>query len=248
MRYFVPDIRLSIELPLQVSPQDKLGGLPWGLAPSQWPICQGCGKSQSLLAQFGHHPIRLDLGREGRMLSVFQCNHDPGMCLTWEGGSGGNACFITEPEDLTSGLTPSPSDAPLVECEVQIVEWIEKDDGITEAQAANFFVWEKLSQLSESEIEKVTTSTKLGSVPYWIQSPDEAPTDGWKFIGQLDSMYSFLSPPSIKKSLGITKDREQWEGRSHCCEGPNFGDGGVGYIFLRNTSTIPEGWFFWQCG
>ena len=116
MRYFVPNSQLAIELPPQSSPHDKLGGIPWGLPPDRWPICSGCGGSQSLLAQFFHHPVHLDLGRSGRVLSVFQCNHDPGMCLTWEGGSGANACFVTELEDLTNELTPLPSDLPLIEC------------------------------------------------------------------------------------------------------------------------------------
>ena len=247
MRYFVPVLRLVEELPAQSSPQDKLGGLPWGLPSSQWPTCRECGKSQSLLAQFIHDPRRLDLGRSGRVLSIFQCNHDPGMCSTWEGGSGANACFVTESEDLIAGLTPLPSDSPLVEREARVTEWIERNDGITEGQAAQFFSWTEFSQLPESEIAKVTMSTRLGGVPSWIQSPDEAPKDGWRFIGQLDSTYSFLNPPTISVP-GINEDTEHWEGRSHYCAGPNFGDGGIAYLFLRGTSAAPEGWFFWQCG
>ena len=108
------------------------------------------------------------------------------------------------------------------------------------------FLGRNSRQFPNSEIKPVTASTKLGSVPYWIQSPDEAPS-GWNFIGQLDSTYSFFTPPSTQ-SLDITADPELWEGRSHCCEGPNFGDRGIGYIFLRNTATTPEGWFVWQCG
>lgn len=247
MRYFLPALRVPNELPPQASPEDKLGGLPWGLSPDAWPICRDCGKSLSLLAQFVHDPGRLDLGRNGRILSVFQCNHDPGMCSTWEGGSGANACFVTEPEDLVSGLTPLPSDLPLLEREARIVEWFERDDGVTEAQAVRFFSWEEFSQLPESVSAKVTTSTRLGGVPSWIQSPDEAPKGGWLFAGQLDSTYSFLTAPATEVP-GIAVDPEHWEGRSHYCEGPNLGDGGIAYLFLRKTSGAPEGWFFWQCG
>ena len=247
MRYFVPVLRLSGELPPQSLPQDKLGGLPWGLNPSRWPKCRDCGKSQSLLAQFVHDSTRLDLGRKGRVLSVFQCNHDPGMCSTWEGGSGANSCFVTEPEDLVAGLTPLPSDSPPIEIDARIVEWIERDDGLSEEQAVRFFSEVEFFQLAESEIIKATTSTKLGGVPHWIQSPDEAPKDGWRFIGQLDSTCSFLLAPTISVP-GVVEDPERWEGRSHYCHGPNFGGGGIAYLFLRATSTIPEGWFFWQCG
>ena len=212
-----------------------------------WPICRDCGKSLSLLAQFIHHPSRLDLGRAGRLLSVFQCNHDPGMCSTWEGGSGANACFVTEPEDLVDGLTPLPPDSPLIEREARIVEWLDNDDELTEAQAAQFFSWDTLSQLPESITQIVTTSTRLGGVPFWIQGSDEAPQDGWHFVGQLDSTYSFLKAPTVDVP-GIEVDTEHWEGRSHLCEGPNFGDGGIAYLFLRKTTQTPEGWFFWQCG
>ena len=42
-------------------------------------------------------------------------------------------------------------------------------------------------------------------------------------------------------------DGEKYEGRNWLIEGPNFGDGGLDYIFVRTTSGEPEGWFFWQC-
>jgi hypothetical protein len=113
--------------------------------------------------------------------------------------------------------------------------------------ASHFFCWEKLSQLPEEVIDRATWSTRLGGVPCWIQSPDEAPKDSWRFIGQLDSTYSFLFAPTIRVD-GITEDAEHYEGRSHYCLGPNFGDGGIAYLFIRNVAATPEGWFFWQCG
>lgn len=100
---------------------------------------------------------------------------------------------------------------------------------------------------AESEITKPTMSTKLGGVPHFIQSPDEAPKDGWCFVGQSDSTYSFLLAPTISVP-GVVDDPAHWEGRSHYGRGPNFGDGGIAYLFLRDASPIPEGWFFWQCG
>ena len=246
MRYFVPNIRISEELPYQSLPEDKLGGLPWGIAPKLWPICRECGKSQSLLAQFLHHPERLDLGRSGRVLSVFQCNHDPGMCATWEGGSGANACFVTEPEELLPGLATLPSDAPLIEPEARIVEWIERDDGITEVEASKFLS-SAFYGMDKSEISKVSWSTRLGGVPCWVQGSDETPQGNWQFVGQLDSTYSFIVPPLLE-TPGVVEDARHWEGRSHYCEGPNFGAGGIAYLFIRLTSSKPEGWFFWQCG
>ena len=247
MRYFVPVPRIAAELPPQAGPEDKLGGLPWGLSPKLWPVCRDCGKSQSLIAQFLHHPERLDLGRPGRVLSVFICNHDPGMCETWDGGSGANACFITEPEDMIFGATAAPQDSPILESEARIVEWLDREDGIAEDDAHKFFRAAEFYELPETELDKPSWSTRLGGVPRWIQDPDEAPEGDWTFVGQLDSHYSFFQAP-VMSNPDVVADPKRWEGRTHYCLGPILGDGGIGYIFVRKLSTNPEGWFFWQCG
>jgi hypothetical protein len=247
MKYFVPDIRLATDLPPQTSVEDKFGGIPWGLKSDDWPTCSECGRSQSLLSQLIHNPVRLDLGRIGRVLFVFQCNHDPGMCSTWEGGSGANACFVCEPESLIDRLATPPADRPHLEHEVRVVRWLERDDGLPEVLFPSFFDEDKYFSLPEETIASVSSSTRLGGVPAWIQSPAETPSGHWRFIGQLDSMHSFFSAPAASASW-IWADAERWEGRTHCGTGPNFGDGGIAYLFLRNASPVPEGWFFWQCG
>ena len=117
MKYFVPDIRVAdevgdwflVEKPIIT---ERLGGRPWGLSQDRWPKCRQCGKSQSLLAQFSHDDQRLNLGRTGRVLFVFQCAHKPGLCDSWEAFSGANACFVAEPEDLTNAETDLPADSP----------------------------------------------------------------------------------------------------------------------------------------
>jgi hypothetical protein len=247
VRYFVPDIRLMEEGGPQVGFEEKLGGLPWGLQASHWPHCKDCGKAQSLLAQFVHAPPRLDLGREGRILSVFQCNHDPGMCSSWEGGSGANACLIFEPEDLIDGPTPLPASAPPIDREVRIVNWIAREDEVNESSASKYYSDQEYFALGKEGWQMPASGTRLGSVPCWIQSPDEAPKDGWRFVGQLDSTYSFYNAPA-ENVPGVWKDPSHWEGRSHGCEGPNLGDGGIAYLFLKENEGRPEGWFFWQCG
>ena len=247
MRYFRPVLQPGELMPPQVSHEDKLGGLPFGLPASQWPVCKDCGKPQSLLAQFGHHSERLDLGKPGRVLSVFQCNHDPGMCSTWEGGSGANACLVTEPEELTGKLTPAPTPGTIAEREARVVDWIVEDDGLSDSEAARFFQADSYFELPPLKTELVPTSTRLGGVPHWIQSPDEAPGAPWQFVGQLDSTYSFLRP--LKEAVtGVHADPDGWEGRTHFCEGPNFGDGGIAYLFINRQSVPVSGWFFWQCG
>jgi hypothetical protein len=97
-----------------------------------------------------------------------------------------------------------------VEREARIVRWIERDDGLTLAQASVFFDADKWDALGEDMREdlfaKVEQCTKLGGVPHWIQSSGEAPGDNWRFVGQLDSLYRFLTPPkSNEKGLRQVK-------------------------------------------
>lgn len=248
MRYFVPDIRLSFEVPAKGNCIERIGGLPWGLPAHHWPTCTECGRHQSLLAQFTHHNDRLNLGRDGRVLFIFQCNHDPGMCDTWLGQSGANACFVLEPEQLLDVQSCIPDSHPSVEREALIVGWLEREDGIPESLRASFFNDSEYLKLPEATLEAVPQVTQLGSVPAWIQSADEAPKDGWRFAGQLDSYYSFYSAPSVPDD-SIRLDPQKQCGRSHFCQGANFGDCGIGYFFLRSTGDgVPEGHFFWQCG
>src|SRR5689334_8522225 len=105
MRYFVPKLMLGVLAPKQAALEDKFGGLPWGLSSARWPLCSACHKPQSMIAQLVHHQDRFDLGRAGRVLFVFQCDHNPGGCATWLGDSGANSCFVLEPEELGYGLT-----------------------------------------------------------------------------------------------------------------------------------------------
>ena len=247
MRYFRPILEPAELLARQIAHEDKLGGLPFGLPSDRWPTCADCGKPQSLLAQFAHHTNRMDLGRPGRVLHVVQCNHDPGMCRTWEGGSGANACIITEPEESTGELVVAPSPDTYIEREARIVGWQDEDDGLSPQDAERFSNADAYLELPRLKTELVPWGTHLGGVPHWVQSPDEAPGPPWRFVGQLDSTYSFLRPPRAAVK-GIYADREAWEGRTHYCEGPNFGDGGIAYLFIQQQGQKALGWFFWQCG
>lgn len=248
VKYFVPDIRCAEELGTQIGLQDKFGGVPWGLRSSMWPVCKECGKPQSLLAQLAHDDDRLDLGRDGRVLFVFQCAHDPGMCATWEGNSGANACFVCEAEDLTEGRTDPPSVRNPEDNEVRVIGWRPRLDSVSAELAPSFFDEARFFELPAAVLESITFSTRTGSVPRWLQSPAEAPNraEGWRFIAQLDSSYSFLQAPIVAADW-ISTDDERFEGRTHIAGGPNFGDGGIAYIFLRDAHGVPECMVFWQC-
>lgn len=159
-----PLLRRGDQMPDQTGFVDKFGGLPWGLPPDRWPLCHACRKPMILLAQVAHHTGRLELGRDGRTLHVFQCNHDPGMCETWTAASGANACLILEAEHLVSGLTPLPTPDTSVETEVRVVGWTEGDE----------------------DAEEPAMATKFGGLPSWIQGDDEGPAAPWRWVAQFD--------------------------------------------------------------
>ena len=214
MRCFLPDIRLASELPEQAKLEDKLGGVPWGLPEDLWPECADCGKHQSLLAQFVHDGNRLDLGREGRVLFVFQCSHEPGMCDAQAGGSGANACFVLEAEDLTDGLSPLPDDSPPLDLEVRIVGWREMDDGVEELQATEFFDADAFDELPEELRTGLPNVTHLGGVPSWVQGPEGAPRDGWRFLGHWTAGTAFSRRPRRRCRTFMRTLSTTWGGRT----------------------------------
>lgn len=251
MQYFFPILALSMNLPPQTQTEDKVGGLPWGLPIEKYPVCCDCGRSQSLLVQLMHHPQRLDLERAGRALFVFHCNYDSD-CATWEGGHCANACFVLEPEELTTQLTPLPSDNPPLEVEVRIVGWKADDDGMPEdrvtpnGQIIGFEENhnERMNFYEEHLVEKDFLGLKLGGCPLWIQDPREAPQPGWKFAAQLDITGLVLDEEPIEPP----KDEFIYQlddGRWHC-QWPNLGSA-TGYVFIRPQAERMQGWFFYQC-
>jgi hypothetical protein len=243
MKYFVPQVKLSTELPAQIQFEEKFGGSPWGLPAEKVPTCSHCGTHQILIAQLLHHPKRLDLGAIGRVLCVFQC--EGGYCPAWDGGSGANACFVIEPHELIDAATPIPKDMPPPNPEVRIIDWFESEDGVSPELASDFFDEQRYSNLPNELLKRIPNITRLGGVPVWCQSADEAPK-GWQFAGQFQEEHRvFESPPGQglemqELDLGTGYQQLRWIG------GHNFGTGSA-YIFLRHQSEKPEGWFFWQC-
>lgn len=241
MRYHVPVLATLVE------GQEQLGGTPFGLPADRWPICAECGRPQSLIAQLKHDDERLDLGSAGRVLFVFQCEWEAGMCSNWELFAGANACLVLSEPELTGVASSLPEAAPPVIPVVGILRWQEHDDGIAADVRPAFFDGVAHLTLSDEEWEKATAETRLGGVPHWVQSPDEAPKDGWRFLGQLDSMYRFVDrsvslPTVLRFAAGSGDDDALF------ADGPNFG-GGLAYLFARDSEgdAPPAVGMFWQC-
>ena len=100
--------------------EDKLGGLPFGLPTSKWPHCRVCGRPQVYIAQFRASEI-IRLGREGRVLFLFQCP-DGALCAAWDPSTGANCALILDEGQLTNHPTDAPPGTE-VEPEAIIVGW-----------------------------------------------------------------------------------------------------------------------------
>ena len=198
----------------------------------------------TFLAQFSHHPERLDLRGSGRALFVFHCNHDPGMCDDYDYEAGANAALVLDVARMTGHASALPSDQPPVNHEVRIVQWLERDDGLSPQLRSAFFKEATYSQLGEAIIDKTTDETRLAGVPLWIQSADEGPRDGWRFLGQLGWLHKFLRTPKASYPW-VSPGRAG--NAPFVGEGPNFGDAGLAYLFISETDDPPRAAIFWQC-
>jgi len=173
VRNFSPRFELGPRLDPQVGPVDKLGGLPVGIAPGLWPRCADCGAAMSHLGQFVHHPDRLDLGAPGRVLTLWQCEADPGGCETWSWESGANAAVVSDGEAGAELPVLPPDPGTVLYPEIRVTGWSGSDDG--------------------------GSGTRFGGVPAWEQSADEAPPPPWTFVGQLASRQPMRSgPPDLR--------------------------------------------------
>ncbi len=277
MRYFVPELALGVLLPEETELVEKFGGLPYGLPPDKWPVCGECGLPLSHLFTLKHDAERLDLGKNGRVLMAFMCNHDPGICGTWDMDSGANSVLILEESERGSGWTyaPEPSGAQ-TETEAFVAAWRQAEDVVPEAEATTFSDVQLKGDLLGESWSTLYNTTKLGSLPAWVQFPEGPPVPPFRFAGQFDSSLFFHGlPPSamqafcpvyrwdeVTKQRHEEKPREGWvpppggpsalyvsDDNTYRCDGPNYGGGGMAYLFLTTPSQdeMPQGKFLWQC-
>ncbi|PZS30920.1 MAG: hypothetical protein DLM58_12785, partial [Pseudonocardiales bacterium] len=251
----------------QTAALDKVGGLPFGVDPARWPRCTDCGQAMSHIAQFVHDKDRLDLRHPGRVLTLWQCEHDPGMCETWSATSGANCAMVGDVNEAFAGLAAPPDERTAVFPEARAIAWTEGDDGVTQGMLPEFFDEVSSRGLDPAWRDPEGFTTRLGAVPTFIQSSDEAPGAPWCFVGQLSNGEHINgSAPSandpdfgVQRAVNGTWELERQSGNEPkgwivvdesgwYLPGPNFGDGGMAYLFLDATSEPPAACMFWQCG
>src|SRR5438876_11689807 len=107
------------------------------------------------------------------MLFAFQCVPWIGGCSGYDRHNGANACFVLRPDELTSGLTQPPMPDFPSQTEARVLRWFKRDDGIPNELRPKFLHGADFFALPEETRLKVHPGTKLGSVPDWIQEPEE---------------------------------------------------------------------------
>lgn len=230
--------------------ENKFGGLPWGVSRERWPRCAHCGSIQSLLAQLRHDPPRLDLGRAGRILCVFQCArwHENG-CDSFDPSSGANACFVLEPEELRGDVPPPDTASHLAHLETHVLSWEPHVETLRAEFVDAYFDPTKWHSVPTDECYAISLDTKLGGIPFWGNvGPSDMPVGNWRFVLQMRDYHyipgeksevaaaylSAMNMPALRDEL-----RPGWN-----LPWANFGQG-VGYVFLSEEEPI-KGVFTWQ--
>jgi hypothetical protein len=176
----------------------RFGGLPLvpALSQFQWPCCATCNGAMQFLGQ-----ITLSDGDTKRLMLLFMCQNNPGLCDEWEANSGGNHAVvltITGPMRLADAPNAGVIQLNTVYgAQVEVHEATDYDNARLE--------WEKENPGQQRQV--------LGQIegrPSWLQM-DESPVcddcgNGMLFAVQLEE------GPDHKTSM-------------------NFGGGGCAYVF-----------------
>jgi hypothetical protein len=253
----------GVLMPKQKTLEDKLGGFPWRFPKERWPVCGFCKKPMSFLAQFRHHPERLDLGKDGRVLFLFECfGHQTNLEDSCQ------RCFVLEEYQLTQGLTHL--DIPIhVHFELRVTEWKLEEEPVSleEWKRHNDFEtsirvpWEE----TEDFICRLCHETKLGGVPAAIQQYELA---GYAFLGQLEGTVFLPFPedgPNTETFLELCREYHQWSrkissdtldpvpwmdiqtGQEGFPEIVTSYGYGTCLIFKKEGTDPPEAAFLWDC-
>jgi hypothetical protein len=206
-------------------PVSKLGGKPVFTARLETPHCRICGQRMDFIGQF-----RLDkplqLSHRYQIAYVFMC---PGRydergwltCSTWEAFSGANKVVLQQDNGLIL-IPDTPARYPNYTLTLQHV--FEPDLDASRLD------------LTDDQRDQISEATKLGGAPGWIQN-DETPhcphcCKGMRFVAQINAE---LDGP-------LPVDSTQWK-QYHFLE---FGDVGLGYVFICPDDCSSDGAFLWQ--
>lgn len=189
---------LMADAPMETALVTRFGGRP--LIPTgkefRWPCCTSCSGPMRFLGQ-----IALEDRDAKRMMLVFICENDPGMCDEWDAESGGNSAIIVMIDDAVQ-----LAEVPEGNCTVR--------DTLFGAHAKHVDS-QSYEDAREEWAQQNNCSPRLvlghlGGEPSWIQA-DERPVcdhcrNDMEFVAQLEE------GPDYETAM-------------------NFGGGGCAYVF-----------------
>lgn len=162
------------------APASKFGGLPWLPTGVEWPLCGGCSKPLTLLAQLEIASLPPAVGAAGAgLLQVFYCIEasGPSSCDSWEDDSDAVCVRLVESHGYgangESGVDPSALPAH------RVVGWVECDDWPSSIDWDTLGI--ALSPEDESDFDALEDRDlaptprgrdKVGGWPLWVQGAE----------------------------------------------------------------------------
>lgn len=161
--------------PAALTADHRFGGLP--VVPNGtefvWPSCQTCGGAMQFLG-------RLRIPGKPRLVLLFMCQNDPGLCDEWDAEAGGNCAIVVRVDGLAEVQAPR--------------------EGVT-VRETEYGTREVRSEKDEYDAARDAWSQETGHMPRdvlgqilgepaWVQA-DETPTcptcgEPMRFLAQLE--------------------------------------------------------------
>ncbi|MBB5958283.1 hypothetical protein FHS29_004891 [Saccharothrix tamanrassetensis] len=149
----------------------RTGGLPLLPADVEWPRCAACKGNMQFLARIQQDGTFVDEHGEPtgdrRVVQVFMCENDPGMCETWEAHSGANAVIVLPPDPAP--VRQAPPEGVTTLAEVSSVRLFETDVEPTE-EFSHPYEAAREAWAEDPGKRGRDVLGQLGGSPSWLQS------------------------------------------------------------------------------
>jgi len=204
----------------------KFGGEPVWLGKPEWPLSKSTGNPMRFICQIAIDQTRFS-PVAARMAYLFMTDEDEFVDGTWEPHGGENA-VILQPDETTfktAPLTDGPSLYQMVQkpsAKLLVPEPCEFSVVTNDSEDPDLYSDAKPMTCDDTRSEANQSAfegNKIGGSPMFVQNEEYPGPGSWRLLLQIDS-----------------------------CKVPfylNFGDGGVGYIFLSEDGKTAK--FLWQC-
>lgn len=211
-------LQLLINKPIgdSATAETCFGGLPSVPASYDftWPTCQTCEGYMQFLGQIRVPDVK---DKPAKLILLFMCQNDPGMCDDWDANSGDNKAMAVPAIDLALAKAPDTED--------ETIRAIRHGASIYESESDHYYeardTWIELTHKAASDI----LGQWLGE-PCWIQA-DESPECN-----------------ECSQPMHFVASLEQGPGNDF--SEMNFGGSGCAYVFDCPCSDTSAK-FLWQC-